>query len=129
MWFALSMVEHVGCTIWVYSCTTVIVSFFTIIIELEAKRAQSASKTKGKQKASSSKQKTVSPSPSPRKPASSSTSISTTPVKGATKPPSSRALSFGDFQALCRDIEGEPSYNAKTKLVRDFIHKDTSKGD
>ena len=30
---------------------------------------------------------------------------------------------FSEFQRLCEDLEGEPSYNAKTKLVEEFLEK------
>ena len=30
---------------------------------------------------------------------------------------------FREFQKLCEDLEGEPSYNAKSRLVEEFLEK------
>ena len=51
----------------------------------------------------------------------------------STPPPSSSDASnednsFRQFRKLCEDIEREPSYNAKTKLVADFLKYGTSGG-
>ena len=51
----------------------------------------------------------------------------------STPPPSSsdasnKDNSFRQFRKLCEDIEREPSYNAKTKLVADFLKHGTSGG-
>ena len=35
---------------------------------------------------------------------------------------------FSEFQKLCQRLEKEPSYNAKTQLVADFIQKGSSGG-
>jgi DNA ligase-3 len=112
-------------------------SKWSLTKELEVKRAASSSKGKGKQKSpkpSPSKPPPSKPStsklfpskPSPSKP-TSTPSGGTTPVKGASRPVVAGSLSFTSFQTLCGDIEGEPSYNAKTKLVKDFIQRDTNR--
>lgn len=50
----------------------------------------------------------------------------------STPPPSSdvssRDNSFRQFRRLCEDIEKEPSYNAKTKLVANYLKYGNSGG-
>lgn len=35
---------------------------------------------------------------------------------------------FSEFRRLCQQLEGEPSYNAKTKIVADFIKNGSGGG-
>lgn len=67
---------------------------------------------------------------------SKSPSKGTTPSKTATAGivddldggPSEPDNSFYQFCQLCQRLEKEPSYNAKTKLISDYIKFGTSKG-
>ena len=42
--------------------------------------------------------------------------------------PSNRDNSFRQFRRLCEDIEKEPSYNAKTKLIANYLKYGNSGG-
>lgn len=46
---------------------------------------------------------------------------STTPTKPESSDLSSRDNSFRQFRRLCEDLEKEPSYNSKTKLVSNYL--------
>ena len=62
------------------------------------------------------------PSTSAAPQSDSTTSMETTPHKtSAVDDVSGRDNSFKQFRRLCEDIEKEPSYNAKTKLVSTYL--------
>ena len=47
---------------------------------------------------------------------------------GSASDPSNRDNSFRQFRRLCEDLETEPSYNAKTKLVANYLKYGNSGG-
>ena len=111
-----------------------LVSFLLVWkLDLSAKRASSPSKGKGKGK---------SPLKQPALPPPSSGAVSSPLSKSKKKKediqdtfvsPSSASggsggVSFADFQKLCGAVENEPSFNAKTKIVQDFLERNAMEG-
>ena len=68
---------------------------------------------------------------SPTKKMMSSSAVAPTSSSGATGSDitdSSPDNLFSEFRRLCQQLEAEPSYNAKTKIVADFIKHGSSVG-
>ncbi|KAL5490807.1 hypothetical protein EMCRGX_G015992 [Ephydatia muelleri] len=84
--------------------------------------AKTAAKTAAKTNPSPAEKKTSVDAPD-----AGPSTASTKPLKREDK--EGPHILFREFQKLCEDLEGEPSYNAKSRLVEEFLEKDGFSGD